>query len=869
LSQLLDPALYTHSVFALPIGLVAALAITVGVWVVWHERARPISVSFFAATLAMATYLVGFSFMVRSASYDVALFWGKVAYLGVPFIVPAIYQFSMDMLGLRHARGTYIRAAWLVGIAYAILAVATDILVSGVFRMEWGYITRITLWNVPILIWSGGIVAMAVRDYILAYRDADPVQRARIRLFLIPIIIASAGFIDYAPSLGVPVGPWGFMVYPVFLLSAARAVARYQLPDLTVAFAADKIIHTMAEPLMVCDVTGRIAIANPAASRLLGWAVDELEGQNLHHVFGHGSAMFLLERAGGGGAFELEAADRGGEPIAVSVSTNSLYGPGRQKVGTVVVARDIRERQRAALEIERREQRFRALTENALDTITILDGKGVVTYESPSVGEVLGWEPSELVGTNVFDRVHPDGVGDVRALFDDLIQHAGRRVGSECLLRHGNGHYIVFQFVATNLLAHPAVRGVVLNGRDVTEERYLAAELQQAQKMEAIGRLAGGVAHDFNNILTAIQGNVAIMAEQVGEDSPCAPELEEIRRGADRAGRLTDQLLSFSRRQVVQPEVLDLNEVVEEMRDMLERLIGEGIELVTELDRDPGPIRADRGQVEQVLMNLLVNARDAVGGSGRVEVTTVNDVVTSADARAAEFQLEPGSYVVLGVADDGHGMDEETRARIFEPFFTTKESGRGTGLGLSTVYGSVRQAGGFIGVRSRPGKGTRFLVYFPRLDRSALAEKREQPRARSGRPVEGSGEVILVVEDERPVRKLMARVLERRGYRVLQAENGEEALAIAGESDQTIDLMVADLVMPGLNGREVAERLAEAQPDVAVVFISGYTADEVVRQGIVAGQHEFLPKPFTPDTLVEKVATVLRGRSRLPTARSA
>jgi two-component system cell cycle sensor histidine kinase/response regulator CckA len=868
LTPLLDPVHYTHSVFALPIGAVAALAVGVGVWVVWHERARPISVSFFGATLAMATYLVGFSFMVRSAVPEVALFWGKVAYLGVPFIVPAIYQFSMDMLGLRHERRATIRVAWLVGTAYAVLAVATDILVPGVFRMEWGYITRITLWNIPILLWSGLVVALAVRDYIRAYREADRVQQARIRLFVVPIIIASAGFIDYAPSLGIPVGPWGFMVYPVFLLSAARAVARYHLPDLTVAFAADQILHTLAEPLLVCDAGGRIAITNPAASRLLGWAVEELEGQNLEAVFGRRSAARLLDPTGGGAGLELEAAHRSGEPIAVSVSTTSLLGPRGQRVGTVVVARDIRERQRAALEIERREQRFRALTENALDTITILDREGVVTYQSPSVRDVLGWGPDGLVDGCFWERVHPESIEGTRALFDQLVRSPGDRVSSECLLRRGDDTYIVFQFVATNLLDHPAVRGIVVNGKDVTEERHLAAELQQAQKMEAIGRLAGGVAHDFNNILTAIQGNVAIMAEQAGEESPFATELEEIRRGADRAGRLTDQLLSFSRRQVVQPEVLDLNEVVGDMRAMLERLIGEGIELVTHTAPDLGPIRADRGQVEQILLNLLVNARDAVNGSGRVEVTTRNEDVTFADARAAEYQLEAGQYVLLSVSDDGHGMDEDTRARIFEPFFTTKESGRGTGLGLSTVYGSVRQAGGFIGVRSRPGAGARFLVYLPRLNRAA-APVATAPESRRSRPVVGGGEVVLVVEDERPVRRLVARVLERRGYRVLQAEDGEEALALARQVGAPIDLMVVDLVMPGLNGREVAERLTPSQPGMAVVFISGYTADEVVRQGIVAGEHEFLPKPFTPDILAEKVATVLQRRPLDPAARSA
>jgi len=858
---ILDPGSYTHSAFALPIGMVAVLSLAVGVWAVWHERGSRVSLSLLATTLALALYLGGFAIMAKSATPEVGVFWGKLAYLGVPFIVPSIYQFSMDLLGLRDRRRVWVRAAWAVGLVYAILAVGTNVLIVGVRPTSWGYVTHLSLWNLPILAWSSLVVVLALRDYLAAYREAGGIQRARIRLFAIPILIASSAFVDYAASFGFPVAPWGFVFFAFFLLSAAWAVARYHLPDLTPAFAAEEIVRTMAEPLLVCDHGGTIAFVNPAAVRLLGWSEGALVGQRLHILFGTALARRLLEEVpgspAGAASLEVEVEGRVGEPIALSISTGRITGKGGQHVGTVVVARDVRDRNRAAAELERREQRFRALIEHARDTITIIDGDGRITYESPATREILGYDPDGSLGTSLFDRVHPEDLPGMRELFADIIDRPGGLAESEARILHAQGSYRGFEFRAVSLLEHPAVRGIVINARDVTEERQLAAQLQQAQKMEAIGRLAGGVAHDFNNILTAVQGNVALIRDEIPDDSAFAAELDEIGRGADRASRLTDQLLSFSRRQVVRVEVLELNEVVRDMRVMLERLIGESIALVTRFEAEPATIRADRSQLEQVVLNLVVNARDAVGGAGRVEIATRSVEVDEAAAMAADFQLVPGSYVLMTVTDDGRGMDGDTLNRLFEPFFTTKAPGRGTGLGLSTVYGAVRQAAGYIGVESRPGMGATFSIYLPRVH-----DHPDQPPAPEP-PVElaGEGDVVLVVEDEGPVRTLIARVLERRGYHVLTAEDGPAALRVAGEHAGPIHLLIADLVMPGLSGREVAERLAPEHPEMAIILISGYTADEVVRQGILTGEREFLPKPFTPNALARKVAAVL-GQKR-------
>jgi PAS domain S-box-containing protein len=851
--QIFDTASYGYSAFALPIGTVAVLALCVGAWVVWHERGRQVSISFFVACLAIAIYMGGFAFMVQAATYPVALFWGKFAYVGIPFIIPSVYQFSMDLLGLRRQRATLVRIAWLVGLVYMVLAVATDLLVAGVFRMSWGYITRITWFTYPIFLWSVFIVGAALFDYFREYRSAGAVQKARIRLFAIPILIGTLALIDYAPSLGYPVAPWGFVVFALFLFSASWAVARYHLPDLTPSFAADQIVATMAEPLLVCDARGTIAFANPATARLLGRSQDELVQRPIAEIFGADTAQ-LLQSVGPTAPREVEIRGRDGALIQVAVSTSRIEAKGGQQVGTVVVARDIRDRKAAEREIERREERFRALIEQARDTITIVDETGRIIYESPAV-RVYGYDAADTVGTSILDRVHPEDVDTVKTVLESLLDRPGSLIEGEARVLDAEGSVRNLEFRATNLLEHRAVRGVVINARDVTEERRLDAQLQQAQKMEAVGRLAGGVAHDFNNILTAIQGNVVLLREQLRGDPETLTELEEIAQGTERAARLTGQLLAFSRRQVVRPRVVDLNRVVEGMRRMLRRLIGETIVLVTRPDAEAATIRADPGQLDQVVLNLVVNARDAVGSSGRIEVTTGTVEVDEEQARTADFQLEPGRYVLLTVRDDGPGMDESTLSRLFEPFYTTKPAGRGTGLGLSTVYGAVRQAGGFVGVESEPGEGTTFCVYYPLV---ADAEPPAEARPDRPSPAEPSGDaVILVVEDEAPVRSLMVRVLERKGYHVLEAQDGDVALEVAASHDGPIDLLIADLVMPGLNGREVAERLLETRPGLATIFISGYTADEVLRHGISTGQHRFLPKPFTPDEIVREVAGVL------------
>ena len=388
---------------------------------------------------------------------------------------------------------------------------------------------------------------------------------------------------------------------------------------------------------------------------------------------------------------------------------------------------------------------------------------------------------------------------------------------------------------------------------DITDRKQLEQQLLQAQKMESVGRLAGGVAHDFNNLLGVIQGYCSLLMGQVDAGHPFRADLEEIEHAALRAADLTRQLLAFSRRQVLKPAFLDLNKIVRAAERMLRRVIGEDIDLTTVPAPDLGRVFVDPVQVEQVIMNLAVNARDAMARGGKLTLETRNADV-AVEHGGAPPQMAPGSYVMLAMSDTGEGMDAATRSRIFEPFFTTK-SEKGTGLGLSTVYGIVHQSGGYVAVRSEPGCGTTFEVYLPRvLDDAAQANAVSERRPRSSRM---GTETIMVVEDNEQLRALLCAVLKKAGHSVLAAAGAAEALRLEEGHEGPLHLLLTDVVMPGLNGRELAARLMATRPDLKVLYVSGYADDALGEHGVLAPGIAYLPKPFTPDTLLDKVRAVL------------
>jgi PAS domain S-box-containing protein len=515
----------------------------------------------------------------------------------------------------------------------------------------------------------------------------------------------------------------------------------------------------------------------------------------------------------------------------------------------LVIGRDITPLKRAQQHLESQEAYFRGLIEHATDMIAILDADGVIRYASPSVHRTLGYLPPAVVGWSVFGFVHPDDVSRLQPLLEKLVANPALPVRAEHRVRHADGSWHTLESSGTNLLADPAVGGVVVNARDVTERVALEEQLQQAQKLEAVGRLAGGVAHDFNNLLTVIQANGEFLLNQLPDTDPRRTDVEEIRDAAQRGAVLTRQLLAFSRRQVVQPRVLELNVVVADMTRMFGRLLGEDIDLKLDLDPAVGQVLEDAGQLEQVLLNLSVNARDAMPGGGRLTIATR---VEELDAEAAgRLDLPSGRYAQLSVTDTGTGIEPAVMARMFEPFFTTKA--RGTGLGLATVYGIVQQAGGHIGAVSTPGQGATFTIRLPETTAAGTAGTRPDPAA--ALPL--GSETVLLVEDEAPVRSATRRALERCGYHVLEAESGDRAVQIAESFGGHIGLVITDVVMPRMSGPTVAQRVVALRPGTPVLYATGYGHDAVAERGGLEPGVWLLEKPFSGDGLARKVREIL------------
>ena len=517
------------------------------------------------------------------------------------------------------------------------------------------------------------------------------------------------------------------------------------------------------------------------------------------------------------------------------------------------VALDITERRRAEEALRANEQRLRTLFETVHLLVLGLDVQGDVEYVNPFFLEVTGYTRDEMIGRSWFEFLPKAQRESLQGVFGELIKsEAHSHYENPIVTKKGEERLIAWNnTVPRDAQGRPT--GTLSIGEDITERQRLEQQLRQAQKMEAIGRLAGGVAHDFNNVLTAIFGYTDLMSEDLPPDSPLQPDVAEVRKAAQRAAGLTRQLLAFSRQQVLEPVVLNANDLIEDFEKMLGRMIGEDVEVRLALARDLGNVRADPGQVQQVLMNLVVNARDAMPTGGKLLIETAN-----ADLSQPYVELHqpvvPGQYVMLAVTDTGVGMSADLKTRIFEPFFTTKDKGKGTGLGLSTVYGIVKQSGGYVWVYSELGRGTTFKIYLPRVD--APAQPPSVPREATR--LTGT-ETILIAEDDEILRRLTKGLLEKAGYRVLEAENAALALAAARAHPGPIHLLLADVVMPGGSGRDLARQLAESRPDMEVLYVSGYTDDAIVHHGMLEPGLNFLPKPFTPAALARKVRDVLDG----------
>jgi PAS domain S-box-containing protein len=642
---------------------------------------------------------------------------------------------------------------------------------------------------------------------------------------------------------------------------AAEAAARRAAESLRVSEERyRRIVESTTDGIWIYDKELVTSFVNARMASLLGYTVEEVSGQPIFafmHEASPAEAMARLSEArqGTGAHGELAYRRKDGTTLWASVRATPLVDSSGRFEAMLEVVTDVSSERRA----DETRAHMAAIVESSEDAILSVRPDGGITTWNRGAETLYRYSASEMIGESVFLLVPSAALEEERRLLERVAR--GEAAGQYETRRSRKDGSVVEVTITLSPVrdARGNVIGVSHIARDLTRQKQTEAALRQteeqfrqAQKMEAVGRLAGGVAHDFNNLLSVILSYSNMAVQDLNPADPLRRDIAEISKASERASELTQQLLAFSRQQVLQPRVIDLGEVVAAMERMLQRLLGEDIELALRPARDLGRVLADPGQIEQVVMNLAVNARDAMPEGGQLTIEMRN-VELDATYVSAHFGVAAGSYVMLAVSDTGVGMDAATRARVFEPFFTTKPVGKGTGLGLATVFGIVQQSGGHIGVYSEPGEGSTFKLYLPRTDRSVEART---GAAASASATRGS-ETILLVEDEEQLRTVTCAILRRHGYRVLEASNGGEAFLISRDFAGEIHLLLTDVVMPRLSGRKLAEQLSPQRPRMRVLFASGYTDDAIVRHGVLVEGVAFIQKPFKPNALLGKVREVL------------
>jgi len=617
------------------------------------------------------------------------------------------------------------------------------------------------------------------------------------------------------------------------------------------------VFEGTAEGILIAETESKeFRYANPAICQMLGYTQDELKKMGVKDIHPPNDLDRVISE------FEVQA--KHGKVLAQDIpclrkdgtifyaefnTTQTMIDGVSCNVGFVT---EVTERKKLIDALKESEERFKTLFEFAPDAYYLHNLEGRLIDGNRAAEKLVGYSKEELIGKSFIEMelLDPEGLQKAAELLQKSVQ--GLSTGPvELILKQKDGKQVFIE-IRTFPISIKGQKLVLGIARDISERKSLEQQLQQFQKLEAIGRLSGGVAHDFNNLLTAVIGNAEFILTDLPKDNPLRSGIEEIISAGERGATLTRQLLAFSRKQVLQPKVINLNNTVRDMEKMLHRMIREDIELRTVLTSDLGQVEADPSQIEQVIMNLVVNARDAISGGGKISIETGNVDLDEEYART-HIAVKAGPYVMLSVSDTGIGMSREIQAKIFEPFFTTKEKEKGTGLGLSTVYGIVKQSNGNIWVYSEPGKGTTFKVYLPRVEKTApeaikMAKQSDTPTG---------AETILVVEDDEMVRNFAVRVLRGYGYKILIASNGEEAVRISGEHQGTIHLMLTDVVMTGISSRDVEEILKSSRPEMKVLFMSGYTDNTIVHHGVLDTGKAFIGKPFTPNALGRKVREVL------------
>jgi PAS domain S-box-containing protein len=854
LNGLYNNSPYVLNLLAVQTTLVALGISLLGTYALVREQGSQVSVAYFIQTLSMGVWLFAFSRMYSANDVNLAMWWAKVAFIGIGCLPAAVYNFCALVLQDYKRLRKRVLTVWMTSALFITLILTTDIQFKSLYHYWWGYFPKFGITSIPFILYFFTVLIIAFRSYVAGYRNVvrDSIELRRARILMIAFAIGSYGVVDFLGAFGIPWYPLGYVAIFLLTIISGYSTVRYRFMPITAAFASHQIIDTMKDALFVIDPDGIIRLVNHATCVLFKCREQDLVGKRptsslcINTTFAE--TLESAIRNGTIRSLEVGYQDQENSRLTLSLTITTMPNPLGEPLATVCIMSDITKRKHVEQALEQEKVFSDMVIDSLPGVFYICDEQGRLVRWNDNEKAVTGYSSEEIAQMTVLRLFQ----GDRELLATHLreVLETGKATVEASLVSR-SGLSIPYYLTGSRMVINDQ-RYIIGAGIEISERKRLEQQLLHAQKMESVGQLAGGIAHDFNNILAAIVGYGNILQMKMQQDDPLRGYLNQILASADRAASLTQSLLAFSRKQVISPREIDLNESILRFEKFLVRTIGEDIVLSTSLSDEVLTIFVDPMQIEQVMMNLATNTRDAMPKGGRLMIETGRAMLDDEYVRTHGFGF-PGQYAVLTVSDTGEGMDEQTQHKIFEPFFTTKEVGRGTGLGLAIVYGIVKQNKGYINVYSELGKGTTFKIYFPFVIARAGKERHLDVQ----QPLCGGTETILFAEDNETIRLLNRSVLQEFGYTVIEASDGEEALQKFQEHRDRISILILDVIMPKKSGREVLEEVRQVNPKVKVIFTSGYPADLVQKEGVLEKGLHFLSKPSSPQALLRTIREVL------------
>jgi len=856
----LNPNDYISNVYALPMFIVAVAITFLGLFILVREHGSHVGFSFLYMCLSVGLYLVATGANYLSRDESLSLIWIRISHLGVVFIPTTILLFTANYLSLTPRYRLTIASSIVLSTLFALGVLFTDLHIKGSAQFFWGRFVQYGPLGFVFMGFFVSIMIFVLRLYWLAYRQSSSErQKKRMRGLLIAFSGGYLGAVDFLPAFGLPVYPSGYLPICFFVAVNAYIILRYEFTDITPELAAERILETIQGAVIVIDLKGKIRVTSSVVGEMLGYQKSELIGSDIGTILPSlaefNSTTLMSEKSS---SHEMTWKSRNGQRFEVIISTSTITNPlNNSPVGIVYSAYDITERKNAEeLLIRQNEIFIKGILESVDEGFVVVGRDYRIILANKAFCETAGMTIENVIGRHCYEVSHHNATPcfeageqcSVKRTFETGEHFACMHTHFD---EHGHPLYVDTKSYAMRD-ASGNVTSVIEICVDVTEKRKLEDQYRQAQKMEAIGQLAGGVAHDFNNILSAIIGYGHLSLTKLPDDGPVKHYIDQILQSSERAAALTQSLLAFSRKQPRKIELQELNAVTKNFDKFLQRLLREDIEMTIRYSAERSMIMADRGQVEQVIMNLVTNARDAMPDKGKLTIDTTIISMDDSFIRSHGYG-KVGDYVVLTVSDTGIGMNEETQKKIFEPFFTTKKMGKGTGLGLATVYGIVKAHDGFINVYSELGKGSVFHVYFPLARTTKVVP---EPAAQNQVLLVGGSETILLAEDDSSLRNMTSIILRDMGYTVIEAEDGNRAAIQFIENHAAIKLVILDGIMPKMNGLETYRNISILSPKIRCIFMSGYSGEVFAQDGLPTNT-AFLSKPIKPSELLSKVRETL------------